>query len=222
MEVNTTFHLSGKEVFDYLHLPGISTFIKPPEAEGWTVNNSEDWEKAIPFSFSADTIKVNQTWMVNFTLRSRIEGNIRLLGGSSKVTFVGKEGEVSIPDTYITAIPFGKEKGPEDITCAVQFTKPETDTEIARLAWDLKSYNGKEPNITWEIWLVQPYRSFQESFDKNAADTHVTYPMFIGDLDPGTYMVEVMGKTGDLSSPCRDQALFTIGGPEVTPQILIQ
>jgi hypothetical protein len=46
--------------------------------------------------------------------------------------------------------------------------------------------------------------------------------MFIGDLPPGTYMAEVIGKTKDLSSPCRDQTLFTITGPGVTPQILIQ
>jgi hypothetical protein len=222
MEVNTTYHLSGSDVFEYLYLPGISTFIKPPEAAGWTLNNSEEWGKGLPFSFSADTIKVNQTWMVNFTLRSRIEGNIRLLSGSSRVTFVGKEGEVSIPDTYVTAIPFGKEKGPEDITCVVQLAKPVADTEIAHLAWDLKSYNGKDEKITWGVWLVQPYRSPQDSFDKYTTDTHVTYPMFIGDLPPGTYMVEVVGETRDLSSPCRDQTVFTIAGPDVTPQILIQ
>jgi protocatechuate 3,4-dioxygenase beta subunit len=222
MEVNTTYHLAGNEVFEYLYLPGGSTFVKPPEEPGYTVNSSDEWDKGLPFSFSAGTIKVDQTWLVNFTLRSRIEGNIRLLSGSSKVTFVGAEGEVGIPDTYVTAVPFGKEKGPEVITCEVQLAKPELDPQIAHLSWDLLSYNGNQGKISWEVWLIQPFKSCKDSFDWGAGDTHVTYPMYIGNLDPGTYMVEVVGKAGDLGAPCRSQTLITITGPDVTPQILIQ
>jgi hypothetical protein len=165
--------------------------------------------------------------MVNFTLMAWKEGNIRLLGRSSKVTFVGKEGEVSIPDTYVTVFPFGLDKGPEDITCSYKNLRkdPESDPQIVKLAWD-PVYNGHASEINWSIGIAQPYSlvyTWGEEFPKSTGLHTVDYLLLTRDMKPGTYTVKVIGRVKDASSDCLGPPLqLTILEPTVTPQILIQ
>jgi protocatechuate 3,4-dioxygenase beta subunit len=229
MEVNTTYTFKGNDIFEYLYLPpNHSTYIVPPEPPTSIVNNTKEWESGQPFTFSAGTIKVDQQWMVNFTLMAWKEGNIRLLSRSSKVTFVGKEGEVSIPDTYVTVFPFGLDKGPEGITCSytnLRRTNPASDTQIAQLAWD-PAYNGPPSEINWSIGYAQPYSgvyTWGEEFPKSTDLHTVDYPLLIKDMKPGTYTVKVIGRVKEASSDCLGPTLqLTLLEPTVTPQILIQ
>lgn len=230
MEVNGTYTIPGNTVFTYEFLPNpkrstLIAFIAPPSpALTSVVNSTKDWANG-QLNFSAGTIKVNQEWVVNFTLRALTEGNIKVLSSkSSKVTFTGTEGEVRIPDTYITAIPPGTEKGPEGIVFEIENlrrTNPD-DTEIAHLEWEPK-YNGFDNWIDWTISLApRPSDSF--GLVDNINEKRGWSPFYnlnIGDLKPGKYTVKVRGHVND-ANDAEGFVDIVIPGPATAPQILIQ
>ncbi len=230
MEVNGTYTLPGNTVFKYEFLPPkrstLIAFIAPNSpALTSVVNSTTDWANG-QFNFSAGIIKVNQEWVVNFTLRALTEGNIRVLSSkkSSKITFKGTEGEVGIPDTYITAIPPGTEKGPEGIVFEIENlnrTNPD-DTEIAHLEWEPK-YNGFDNWIDWTISLApRPSDSFGlvDNFNEKRGWSPF-YNLNIGDLKPGPYRVKVRGHVNDATDAV-GYVDIVIPGPATAPQILIQ
>ena len=227
MEVNGNATILGRDAFQYEFLPpDRSTFIVPPSpAHTVIADNTTDWAKG-QLTFSAGTIKVNQEWMVNFTLKALKEGNIKVLSSkSSKVTFNGTEGEVGIPDTYITAVPPGTEKGPEGITFDIihlQRTNKPSDTQIAMLTWE-PVYNGFDNMINWKIWLAPPYSNsfgWVENFTLERGYNPVPYNLVIRNLTPGTYTVKVEGQVGDANEANKTLSL-TIPEPTVITQILI-
>jgi hypothetical protein len=234
---NHTSPLAGDRVFNYTYQQMHSTLVDTgnntiPHFNGYpvTFDNTTDWNNGQKFNFSAGTIQLNQTWMVNFTLMTLAEGNIRIFNATtSKVTFEGVGGEVGIPDTYVTAISSGTEKGPEGIYCSInnlRRTNPISEMQIAWLAWS-REYNGHDSrNITYSVWLSSYSNAFGEkdSFDKGAGVDSIDYPLIISDLQPGTYTVKVRGNpdAGDARDCWSDPYQLTIPGPTVTPQILIQ
>jgi len=189
------------------------------------VNNTNDWVNGQQLKFSAGTIKVDQEWMVNFTLRVLTEGNIKVFNKSSKVTFTGIVGEVGIPDTYITAVPFGTEKGPEDIDFQIKnlHRNEESDTKIAHLAWEFV-YTGSDSKIDWTIYLKYPNSDVfgqVEFLPDKERGWDPFYNLDITNLKPGQYTIKVRGHVYD--APDDEKSLtFIILGPTATPQILIQ
>ncbi|MDD1662376.1 MAG: VWA domain-containing protein [Methanomicrobiales archaeon] len=226
VEVNGTYTLPGNTVFKYEYHPedDRSTFIVPPSpALPVIVDNTMDWDNGQQLKFSAGTIKVDEEWMVNFTLRVLTEGNIKVFNKSSKVTFTGIVGEVGIPDTYITAVPFGTEKGPEDITFTIDphRTNPE-DTLIAHLEWEPK-YTGSDPQIDWTIYLAYPNSDAFGQVDSFTKDRGWSpfYNLDIRNLKPGMYRVKVRGHVND-ATDAEGIVSITIPEPTATPKILIQ
>ncbi|MGA2935433.1 MAG: VWA domain-containing protein [Methanomicrobiales archaeon] len=227
MEVNKTYTLPGNTVFQYEHNDR-STYIVPPQpATPYTVDNTTDWNNGQRFNFSAGTINVNQVWMMNFTLMALTEGNIKVLSSkSSKITFVGTEGGVDIPDTYVTAVPNGTEKGPEGIIFKIENLRRAddgTNTQVASLTWD-HIYDGSDNPITWTIWLAPPYStSFSPittfTMDK---DKNPVYSLLVRDLKPGTYTIKVTGHVRDEDKDPEATLSLTIPEPSMAPQILIQ
>lgn len=229
MEVNGVPNIPGNTVFTYRYIPLVSTLIIPPSKVPLpTVNNEANWKTGI-FNFSQGTIKVNEEWMVNFTLNSTMEGNIKVLSAkSSRVTFEGVEGNVSIPDTYITSIPRGTEKGPEDIVFAIKNleTGDQKQTQVVQLTWTY-FYNGGDGNIGWQVWLA-PLNSnayqFKGDFSRESVrekDTPLSYNLVVKDLKPGSYMVKVIGHVRDANDAVATRAL-TIPGETQKTWILIQ
>ncbi|MDD1668814.1 MAG: VWA domain-containing protein [Methanomicrobiales archaeon] len=231
VEVNGTYTLPGNQTFNYEFIDGRSTYIIPPApAKPKTLNNTEDWVTGQRFNIAAGNITVNDEWVVKFTLRALTEGNIKVLSSkSSKVTFTGIGGEVGIPDTYITAMPPGTEKGPEEIACSFENlwrTNEATNTQLVELSWD-PVYNGHQPKINWTVGVGSSYSyapyQWQDPFGWYSYDTKVTYPLIIKDLKPGNYVVKVIGRVSDASSDCTGPDYpLTIPEPAVTPQILIR
>jgi len=244
MEVNSTYNENGNQIFNYVHADNLSTYIDswnltmphiPPYPV--TLDNGPDWNNGQKFTFSAGTIMVNQTWMVNFTLTALTEGNIKVLNSkTSQVTFLGTQGSVPIPDTFVTAVPVGTEAGPNNIIFDItdlQRTNDNSDTQIAQLNWT-PHYNGVYGEINWEIWLAYPNSNafgFVEGFGTqaifpnsiNGFQNDVTYNLPIGDLPPGTYTVRVRGKHPPDAPNDVDRYLqIIIPQPTAAPQILIQ
>jgi hypothetical protein len=226
IEVNSTYNLNGKDVLKYEPLgPKRSTYIMPPSGIGELKDSSRDWENNQSFLFPAGTIKVNEEWVVNFTLRVLSEGNIKILSSrNSKVTFVGTEGTVGIPDTFITSVPHGIEKGPEDVGFEIQDlrrTNSETDRVVATMSWH-PYYTGKDGNITWEIWLIPPYAGAEQYRETFQADRGVDpiYPLSIVGLQAGAYTFKVKGHVSDANDKNATRA-FLIPEPQAAAQIKI-
>jgi hypothetical protein len=227
---NVTPAPSGKDVFAYQYIEQNhrSTWIMPPTGKGVLVDNSTSWDTYQGFTFSAGTIKVNEEWVVNFTLQVLTEGNIKILSSkTSEVTFNGTEGSVGIPDTFITSVPQGSEKGPEGIDFRItKITRlnPETDHEIATMSWTF-DYNGFDEDVTWEVWLAPPYSGvpqFKESFPTSSRVSPIPAPynLPIRGLPPGTYSFTVKGHVNDANDRELSVPLI-IPGPVQTPMIKI-
>ena len=219
---------AGKDVFNYTYIPGRSTHVTVinKSVYSFNYNNTGDWEKG-SFSFNPGTIKLNDLWMVNFTLNSSMPGNIRLLSArSSQVSINGGEENVSIPDTYITTIPRGTEKGPEGITFNITNVKREgdkTNTQVAQIGWD-RIYDGTDPTILYRFYLAPPYsQAYAEkgefTMDKNVS--HLVYNLVITGLKPGVYSVKVEGIVRDADTASGFGTL-EIMGPSQETQILIR
>jgi hypothetical protein len=230
VEVNAPQSLSGKDVFDYMPLgPDRSTYIMPASGKGELRDDSANWGASQQLTFDPGTIKINEEWRVNFTLITKQEGNIKVLSSqSSKVTFLGTEGSVDIPDTFITAIPPGKEKGPEGIAFTVNFENParknpDSDKNIASMAWDVH-YEGKDTSISQQIWVAPIYSEayqYKDTIETPRAQDVVNYNMVISDLRPGLYKVKVIGHVSD-ANDASDIATINIPGDVPSAQIRIQ
>jgi hypothetical protein len=195
------------------------------------VNSTKDWANG-HLNFSAGTIKVNQEWRVNFTLITKVEGNIKVLSSkTSKVTFLGTEGSVDIPDTFITAIPPGIEKGPEGINFKIEFAdpprkNPDSDKQIALMEWNvIYDAKGKDNWISQQIWVAPIYSEAYQYKDTlppmPRVGGTVDYNLVISDLRPGQYKVKVIGHVSD-ANDASDIAYINIPGDIPVPQIRIQ
>jgi hypothetical protein len=204
---NVTPAPSGKDVFAYQYIEPDhrSTWIMPPSKKGVLVNNETSWNTDQGFTFSAGTIKVNEEWVVNFTLKVLTEGNIKILSSkTSEVTFNGTAGSVGIPDTFITSVPQGIEKGPEGIVFEIKkITRlnPETDHQVATMSWTF-DYTGFDKNVTWEVWLAPPFSGTPQYKDTFTTSSRVSpieapYNLPINGLAAGTYAFTVKGHVND-------------------------
>ncbi|MDD1655451.1 MAG: VWA domain-containing protein, partial [Methanomicrobiales archaeon] len=219
--------VAGPSAFTYVPL----THIVPPDPlkEQWR-DDSAAFNAPQPLSFDAGTIKVNQVWQVNFTLKAVAEGNIKVLSSkTSKITFKGTVGSVDIPDTFITAIPVGTEKGPEGISFTIRFAdparkNPDTDLRIATMEWNI-NYNGRDENIEQDIWIAPVYSDIYEYKDTlqpvGRVTTSYTYNMVISDLEPGIHKVKVVGHVND-ANDAWDIATINIPEPVANAQIKIE
>jgi Tfp pilus assembly protein PilV len=132
---------------------------------------------------------------------------------------------VPVPDTYITALPTGKDKGlgvPKLEIRNLVRTNDASNRDQADLAWEI-SYDGKDSQITEEI-EVAPVNSEAYSYKgtiyASKDDTSDTYAMSISDLAPGTYKAKVTGYVTDASSSFAITQ-FIIPGIPPNPEIVI-
>ncbi|MDD1661851.1 MAG: VWA domain-containing protein [Methanomicrobiales archaeon] len=204
VEVNGTSITPGTDVLKYLPLTGRSTHVTGPSGS-YDINNKDDWEKG-KLNVSLGTIKVNQEYIVNFTLQMLMEGNIRIAdSGRSRVYFDDDQAYVPTPDAYITALPIGRDKGfstPTLLVSNLVRTNENTDRKTAALSWEI-SYNGMDAEIREEI-EVAPLHSEAYSYRATTyADndrTSDTKSIDISDLQPGVYKARVTGIVSDADS----------------------
>jgi hypothetical protein len=229
IEVNNQI-AAGGSVLSYVPIPDRSTYIVPPAPlpPEWR-DDSAVWGVTQKLNFDPGTIKVNQEWRMNVTFQPNTEGNIKVLSSqTSKVTFVGTVGSVDIPDTFITAIPVGTERGPQGISFAIHFADParrneESDTKIASLRWKIDyDVKGRDPSISQQIWVAPIYSEayqYKETIVTPRGEDTVDYNLVISDLRPGLYKVKVIGHVSD-ANDASDIATFNI--PEDLPDAKIK
>jgi hypothetical protein len=228
VEVNGAQVTPFSSVLEYVPIDGKSTWVIPPATVGsaYQVDNTADWA-AGKLNVKLGTIKVNQEYVVNFTLKVLKDGNIRIVNsGNSRVNFDDNTGFVPVPDTYITALPTGKDTGlgtPKLEITNLHRMNSEKEKTSADLLWDI-SYDGKDPQIREEIHIAplnsEAYAYRATTWAKNG-DVVDSYTIGIGDLSPGTYKVRVTGIVSDTSSSF-SITQFTIPGEVLNPEILIR
>jgi hypothetical protein len=227
VEVNGNLVNPGSSVLQYQRIDGRSTRVTRPDGSGFDVDNRADWTGG-RLNVTLGTIKVNQEFLVNFTMAALKDGNIRIVNsGNSRVNFDDNTGFVPVPDTYITALPTGKDKGigtPTFIISNLRRTNSEDDREIAGLQWDITYLNGNDPEIAEEIhvaplnWETWAYKGTTNAL---AGDSSDMYTLGIDDLEPGTYLVKVTGYVDDAGSSFNITRL-TIPLVLPKPEILIR
>ncbi|MDD1666223.1 MAG: hypothetical protein LUQ23_01635, partial [Methanomicrobiales archaeon] len=223
---------SNSPALNYTYKEGESTLVTPPDkAKQYTVDSSTDFA-AGRINIDMGTIKVNQEWVVNFTLKPMVPGNVRILDATSKVNFIDSMGSpysLALPDTYISAIPEGTDKGllTPKLTLYGLIATVVNDGKTAHLTWGIKYENGGADQITEVIeWKPDGLLSYNWASTKSV-DSRLTgdsYDLDIsntGIFPTGTYWVRVTGSTTDAGAP-PIEAKFTITRSEVTPQILIR
>jgi hypothetical protein len=206
VEVNGVLVNPGSAALQYQRIDGKSTLVTAPNGTSFDVDNTADW-KGGKLNVTLGTIKVNQEYLVRFTMTALKEGNIRIVNsGNSRVNFDDNTGYVPVPDTYITALPTGKDKGldaPTFIISNLRRTNSPNDRETAALQWDITYLNGKDPDIYQEIH-VSPQNwdawAYQGATTAPGSDSSDTYTIDISDLSPGTYQVKVTGYVDDAGS----------------------
>ena len=225
VEVNGAFVNPGSSALRYEKIPGKSTRVTWPNKSGYDVDNSADWSGG-KLNVRLGTIKVNEEFIVNFTMAALKEGNIRIVNsGNSRVNFDDNTAYVPVPDTYITALPTGKDKGlgtPKFEIRNLQRANSEKDRERAVLVWDIV-YDGKDPEISEEIevaLLNSDAYSYRGTTSVGKDATSDTYSMDISDLVPGVYKARVTGFVDDAGSSF-NITQFSIPIDAPTPKIVI-
>jgi hypothetical protein len=226
VEVNGTTVNPGSSVLQYRRTTGKSTRVTWPNGSGYDVDNSADWGSG-RLNVALGTIKVNEEYVVNVTMTALRDGNIRIVNsGNSRVNFDDNKGFVPVPDTYITALAAGKDKGLAPPTFEIRNlvrTNPDKDRENAVLVWNIV-YNGNDPDVTEEI-EVAPLNSeaysYRGTMSTVKAEDQGTYAMGIGDLAPGIYKARVTGYVNDASSSY-NTTQFSIPAVVPSPEILIR
>jgi hypothetical protein len=220
----------GEEVFDYVYKPGKSTRVTRPDGSGYDVNNTDDWKNGQLLNYDLGTIKLKDVWMVNFTLRVEMGGNIKLLGESSRVLFDEGKGSLTIPDTYLTATEEGTEKGLEGLALKIKIlsvTIPENKKDSAEIVWAI-TYNGGDEEIEETIERASlnsdHFGFYGATSTKNRYTTEPwteTYTMDVSGVPPGIYKVKMTGRVHD-ADDSSDVAQFTIPGSDQIAVILIR
>ncbi|WP_342679810.1 Ig-like domain-containing protein [Methanofollis sp. UBA420] len=180
----------GDDVFAYQYIPGVSTNIA-----SWIENESghyqviplhtedqtTDWEDDRSLHFDIGTVKLNQTWTTSYTLKVLSGGNINVFGSGSTISFNGGAETLTLPDTFITAIPDLNKTGVKNATLDLGIpyqigSRPVTD--FLKVGWHL-NYTGNytatqrlsystDRGKTWTPFLTMVPRSTGE-YDEQAS-----------------------------------------------------
>jgi len=106
--------IPGADVFDYQYIEGFSTAV-----ENWignaaarydfvaphTLDQRDDWEDDHALHFEIGTVRLNQVWTARYTLTVKKAGNINIFGPGSLIAFNGGASTLTLPDTFVTAVP---------------------------------------------------------------------------------------------------------------------
>ena len=209
VEVNGDF-TSGSGVFDYVYEDGVSTTI-----ESWVDNetghheiitrytrdDTPNWTSENPhLPFNIGTIRLGQTWETTFKLAVKTEGNINVFGPGSTISFNNGTGSLTLPDTFITAIPLnntGMNFAVLEIT-NLHFTGEEPVDEFLPVAWDL-NYTGLY-DVTEDVFYSNDNNFTWVKFDRISATNATTggeSTLDVRDLPAGVYTIRVRGYAPD-------------------------
>jgi hypothetical protein len=209
--------MPGYEVFDYQYVPDESTVITswnetvdplpayPPYP--WSINQTDEWIDNGTLHFEVGTIKLDQTWETTYRLKVLKEGNINLFGNKSIITFNNGTGALTIPDTFVTAIP-GLPANITDVQLTLDITDYTKGTvndpvmDTIELNWTV-GYSGFKAPVLMEVYYQNDNLSWIYDGSKIGDSDVENYPEYISygidvrDKPSGVYNIRVIAKVAD-------------------------
>jgi hypothetical protein len=152
-------------VFTYLSPTRIVSYLgEEVIIPGYAIDQTDDWRGITPpaenapaysLSFDAGTIQLGQVWKARYQLYVRKEGTIDVFDPESSITFENAPEVLTLPITYLTAIPPISVIGLEGIPLEIHNEKTTSTGSIPDflpLSWDL--VYGGSGMATQQIWYV--------------------------------------------------------------------
>ncbi|MDK2890719.1 MAG: hypothetical protein PWR21_1351 [Methanoculleus sp.] len=213
VEVNEA-PVSGADVFDYVYEYGASTTV-----ESWvdnqtghyeitpkyTLDQTADWNADQNLHFDIGTVRLGQTWETVFRLKVLTDGNINVFGPGSTITFNNGTDNLTLPDTFITAIPDLNNTGITNRWLEVDLIDhpippPGQDafTDTVPLTWTV-TYNGTRDidealaysNDNGRSWTV----FWAKTVDRSTTEGEIL--MDVKNLPAGEYLIRLVASALD-------------------------
>jgi hypothetical protein len=236
---NVTTGMPGKDVFDYIYVEGVSTWVtswnqsqnplqvqvpKPPNPDvlpnfgtyttyPYSFNQRDEWLSTSGLKFNAGNISINQTWETKFRFMVNKTGNIDIFGPGSKIVFNNGESELEMPNTYVSVVQnltnLGLNASQLDISNLTWIGSGEI-TDFIPLVWQV-SYTGNQ-TVTERVSYSGDGGLTWVLFDTNYVDKTVTIDYSSLDvrlLPPGVYFIRVDATAPD--APSDRETLMGLG-----------
>jgi len=220
-------------ILDYCYVPGSSTVIG-----SWidnetgrydivpidTYDNTSDWAAGRNLAFDVGTVRLNQTWTARFTLRVLKEGNINIFGPASLITFNGGTSSLTLPDTFVTAVPDLNNTGLNSSALDVRDLRRDGSgavTDFLPLIWTL-NYTGEE-TVTQRLYYSTDEKHTWTRFAAMTAVApgNVTQKtsLDVRELPAGYYWVRVRATAPDAPDAMDELMAPILVGSAETPKI---
>ncbi|WFN33571.1 VWA domain-containing protein [Methanogenium sp. S4BF] len=218
-------------ILEYEYEDGVSTLVKSWNASGseglpnirgpLPLDQRDDWAANRSLNFESDeigTIQLGQTWQAEFRLNVSKPGNINIFGDSSIIFFNNGTDSLTLPKTYVTAVPDLNATGINftglqvyGLVCA------EADGVIENyltMDWNL-DYSG---NLTATQCLY--YQRIDDGVWFNFGYVPVTGPvsalahtrqLYVADFPPGEYRLRVRAVADDAPDSVIETSAIVIG-----------
>jgi hypothetical protein len=226
----------GDDVFAYHYLPGISTNISSwidnetgcyQVVSPHTEDQTADWEADQILHFDIGTVRLNQTWTASYTLKVLKEGNINIFGPGSLITFNGGASSLTLPDTFITAVPDLNSTGLNSSALAVHDLDRDGSgsvTDFLPLIWTL-NYTGEE-TVTQRLYYSTDEKHTWTRFATLTAvapgNVTQTASLDVRELPAGYYWIRVRATAPDAPDDMDELMAPILVGSAETPKIKLE
>jgi len=189
-----------------------------------TYDNTSDWAAGRNLAFDVGTVRLNQTWTARFTLRVLKEGNINIFGPASLITFNGGTSSLTLPDTFVTAVPDLNNTGLNSSALDVRDLRRDGSgavTDFLPLIWTL-NYTGEE-TVTQRLYYSTDEKHTWTRFAAMTAVApgNVTQKtsLDVRELPAGYYWVRVRATAPDAPDAMDELMAPILVGSAETPKI---
>ncbi|WP_067048158.1 Ig-like domain-containing protein [Methanofollis ethanolicus] len=214
VEVNGV-SVPGDDVFAYQYIPGVSTNIA-----SWidnetghydpvplhTEDQTADWEDDQSLHFAIGTVRLGQTWTTSYTLTVLKDGNINVFGPGSTISFNGGAESLTLPDTFLTAVPdlnsTGIMNATLDLVEPLQRVGSGPVTDFLKVGWQL-NYTGNYTATQWLSYSTdrgKTWTPFLTMTPRPAGERDEVASLDIRSLAAGRYLVRVDATAPDTRS----------------------
>ena len=235
LEVNNISHpnTGDNPIVSYEYEDGVSTLVKSwndtgsegsPNIRDETLNQTVDWAATRSLNFSSTdigTIHLGQTWQAVFRLNVSKAGNINIFGGSSAISFNNGTDSLSLPKTYITAVPNLNATGINftdlevyDLKCVEAEDGCAIENDLT-IQWNL-NYSGAftaNQSLYYQkvddgVWI----NFAQEKDGTSEGPQNHSHKLYVADFPPGKYNLRVWATARDApDSIAETSGLISIG-----------
>jgi hypothetical protein len=196
-------NVSGADVFDYIYQEDQSTFIKKWNTSteyNTTEDQTADWYDDLKLNFDIGTMYIGDSWIGNFTLRSKQVGIVEFLGYGSEISFnIGENITPPQISEYSQPIYYGHQ---ETQTLVIEYYSV---SDSFHNTYQI-NYSGEKPVVVKLYYkkegggITDPYHQFTvRTYTCTDGCTHITGEGFLSrrNLQKGNYTFKIESVAAD-------------------------